>query len=261
MKRFLLVVSVILLTGALLCPNASAHYLSVNADKYFPKVGEEITISLGMEHQFPAKESGEVKKMEKMYVIGPDGNQIDLKMMPEGEKKLVAPIKIKFDKPGTYLVVAEKKKGFVTKTTDGYQQKSKKELKNVVKSYWSEGHAKAIIVVGKPSGNAAQKSVGWRFQVIPSADPGTLKKGDALNAAVTLDGKPLDTEVSATYAGFSAEKDIFAQKAKTDKGSAKIELSSSGVWLIKANHSMPYSNLEEADEHSFTSSVTFGVGN
>ncbi len=259
MKKFLLAVSVVFLTGALLCPNVSAHYLTVNADKYFPKVGEEVTIFLGMGHQFPEKESYDVEKMEKMYVIGPDGKQIDLKMTAEGEKKLVAPIKMKFDKPGTYLVGAEKKKGFVSKTTDGYQPKSKKELQNVIKSYWSEGHAKAIIVVGNASGNAAQKSVGWRFQVIPSADPGTLKKGDAINAAVTLDGKPLDTEVSATYAGFSTEKETFAQKAKTDKGSAKVELSSSGVWLIKANHSMPYSNPEEADEYSFTCAVTFGV--
>lgn len=66
MKNFLFVVSVVLLTGALLSSNVSAHYLSVNADKYFPKVGEEVTISLGMEHQFPAKESCEVEKMEKM---------------------------------------------------------------------------------------------------------------------------------------------------------------------------------------------------
>lgn len=259
MKRFLIIISIVLSSGCLFFSNASAHFLTVNVDKYYPKVGEEVTISIGMEHQFPAKESCEVEKMEKMYLIGPDGKQIDLAMKPEGEKKLVAPVRIKFDKPGAYLVVAEKKKGFVSKTTDGYQQKSKKELQNVIKSYWSEGHAKAIIVVGKSSGDAYKKSINWRFQVFPSADPGKLKKGDSLNASVTLDGKPLDTEVQATFAGFSAEKNAFAQKVKTDKGSAKIELSSSGAWLIKANHSMPYSDPEEADEYSFTSTVTFGI--
>lgn len=259
MKSLLSTVSTVLIMWSLFVSNASAHFMTVNVDNYYPGVGEEVLISIGMGHQFPEKESYEIEKMKKMYIIGPDGKQINLTMKPEGDKKLVAPIKMKFSKSGTYVVVAVKKNEFVCKTTEGYLHKPKKELQNVIKAFWTEGHAKAIIVVGRPSGDASQRSIDSRFQVFPLTDPGKLKKGGSLNASVTMDDKPVDTEVLATFTGFSAEKNAFAQKIKTDNGIAGIELSSSGTWLIKASHRIPYSNPEEADEHSFSSTVTFGV--
>ena len=259
MKRFVILGLAMILTGIFSTP-VYAHYLWVNVDNYSPNTGEEITISLGWGHHFPEDGLLAADKLERMYLVSPDGKEIPLEIRPEGENGLVASVKVKLEKPGTYLVVAEKKSGFVTKTTEGYKYQSKKTLKGVVKSYWSEGSAKAIINVIQPSGSSFQKEISQRYQVIPLDEPGKLKEGDYLRVKVTLDDKPYSTLVYATYAGFSTEKDTFAYTTRTSKeGIAKIKMLKSGIWLIKTSDEIPYSNAEEADVFSFTSVLTFEI--
>lgn len=246
---------------AILFPNTLfAHYLTVNADNYHPKTGETVTISLGMAHHFPADNSCAVDKMDQIYILGPDGKKKLLEMKGQGEENLVAPISVTFDTPGTYLVVAEKKKGFVSKTVDGYKYKSKKELEDVIASYWSEGNAKAVINVQSPAGEAFKKTPDCRYQVVLDNDPGGLKKGEYLEAQVMYDGKPHNTTVFATYEGFAEESDTFAYTTPV-KGEkpARIRILQPGKWLVKVQDKFPYENTEDADQYSFTSSLTFEV--
>ncbi len=259
MRKFMILGLAILLAG-MISSNAYAHYLWVNVDNYTPQSNEEFTISLGYGHHFPEDGSPEANKIERIYVISPTGEEIPLELKTEKEKGLVAPVKIKLEKPGTYLVVVEKKSGFVTKTTEGYKYQSKKGLKGVIESYWSESSAKAIINVGQASNDSFQKAISERYQVIPLDDPGKLKEGDYLRVKVTLDDKPYSTWAYATYAGFSSEKDTFAYTTRTDKeGIAKIKILKPGIWLIKANDKIPYPNPDEADVYSFTSALTFEI--
>ncbi len=248
------------LTATLYPTPLLAHYLTVNADNYHPKVGEPVTITLGMEHHFPATNSCAVEKMARIFILGPDGKEKTLEMKGEGEENLVAPIKVNFDAPGTYTVVAERKKGFVSKTVDGYKYKSKKELEDVIASYWSEGNAKAIINVQSPEGESFKLTQECRYQVILDNDPGELKKGDVLEAQVIYDGKPHKTTVFATYEGFAEETDTFAYTTPA-KGEtpAKIRILQPGKWLVKVQDKFPYENTEDADQYSFTSSLTFEV--
>jgi len=262
MKKFMILGLTILLT-AMVSSNAYAHYCWINVDNYSPKVDEEVVISIGYGHCFPM--DGVFKKaedIESFYLVDPEGKilALEVKTQGEGEEKQVSPIKIRLKRSGTYLIVFEKKSKFLTKTTEGYKYQSKKGLKGVIKSYWSEGSAKAIINVGQTSGNSFQKEINKRYQVIPLDDPGKLKEGDYFRAKITLDGKPYSTKVFATYAGFSTEKETFAYTTGTDKdGIAKIKILKSGVWLIKAHDEIPYSNPEEADVFSFTSALTFEI--
>ena len=259
MRKFMILGLAILLV-AVISSNAYAHYLWVNVDNYNPKAGEEIIISLGYGHHFPEDGLPAADKLQMIYLISPEGKEIPLELNAEGEKGLAAPVKARLDKPGTYLVVIEKKSGFVTKTTEGYKYQSKKGLKGVIKSSWSEGSAKAIINASGASGNSFQKEISGRYQVIPLDDPANLKEGDYLRVKVSLDGKPYSTTVYATYAGFSSEKDTFAYTTQTDKeGIAKVRILKPGVWLIKASDEIPYPNTEEADDYSFTSTLTFGI--
>ncbi len=244
----------------LLClGKASAHYLTVNVDNYFPGVGEEAVISLGMGHKFPETESVAVDKMERMYVVAPDGNEIPLEMKAVGDKKLVAPIRFKFEKPGTYTIVALKKKSFVTKTTEGYKYQPKNELENAVKSYWSEGNAKAVIVAGEPSGESYKHRIKGDYQIVLENDPGNVSKGEIMNVGTVMDCKPHSTQILSTYAGFSDLDETYAYATRSRNGSAEIKILEKGPWLIKIHDSFPYPDPEKADENSFTSSMTFGV--
>lgn len=256
MKKFIISIFLVLLSG-----EAYAHYLWLNVDNYNPVVGEEITISVGYGHNFPKGTGAKADRLDKLFIIDPEGRIIPLEINTKGEEGVVAPVKIRLNKEGTYLAVLTRKSGFVSKTTEGYIHKSKKELKGVISSSWSEGSAKAVITVGSPEGKAFQKEIEQRFQLVALKDPGQLKKGDYLPVKLILDGEPYRTWVYATYAGFSPERDTFAYTIRVNKEDmvAKIKILEKGVWLIKASDNIPYPDPEEADDFSFTSTLTFEV--
>ena len=241
--------------------NSYAHYLWITVDNYTPEPGEEITISLSWGHDFPKNSAAGMEKLDKLFIIDPDGEIIPLTITAKGNEKVAAPVKIRLNKKGTYTAVLIRKAGFSSKTTQGYFSKSKKELDGVISSSWSEASAKAVITVGSAGGGALQKNTGQRYRLISLKDPNMLKKGDNLPVKIILDNEPYRTWVYATYAGFSPDKDTFAYTTRVNKEDmeAKIKILEKGIWLVKASDKIPYPNPEEADNYSFTSTLTFEV--
>ncbi len=260
MRRIVTHSFVIILAMAVAGP-AFAHFLWVNVDNYSPKPGEEVTVSMGWGHKFPEDEQLSASLLEKLYLVSPEGKTIPLEIKPEGREKVVAPVKVKVETPGTYLVVAKIKPGFMTITATGHAPQSKKGLKDAVKGYCYRITAKAIINVGQPPGRALQKKLDQRHQVMPLQDPGKLNKGDYLPLKLVLDDKPFSYAwVYATYDGFSEEPETFAYTTRADgKGSAKIKVLKPGKWLILASNETPYPDREEADVYYFTDTLTFEI--
>jgi len=260
MKRFI-ILGIISGLLVLLSGEAYAHFFWLNVDNHYPEVGEEITISVGYGHNFPEDSEAEADRLDKLFVIDPEGVIIPLEIKTEGDQGVAAPVKIRFEKEGTYLAVLIKKSGFVCQTTKGYIHKSKKELEGVISSSWSEASAKAIINVGSPRGEAFREKTEQRFQLVTLKDQGSVKKGDNLPVKLFLDGKPYRTWVYATYAGFSPERDTFAYATRVNREDmvAKINILEKGTWLIKTGDEIPYPDTEEADVFSFTSTLTFEV--
>ena len=257
-----LVFTQLILVLLMLVPvNSYAHFLWLDVDNYTPEPGEEITISIAWGHNFPKDSEAGTDRLDKLFIIDPDGEIIPLTITAKGNEKVAAPVKIRLNKKGTNIAVLTKKTGFSSKTTQGYFNKSKKELDGVISSSWSEASAKAIITVGSAGGNALQKKTEQRFQLILLKDPNMLKKGDNLPVKFILDNEPYRTWVYATYSGFSTERDTFAYTTRVNQEdmSAKITILEKGVWLIKAGEKIPYPNPEEADDFSFTCTLTFEV--
>ncbi|MBW1689400.1 MAG: DUF4198 domain-containing protein [Deltaproteobacteria bacterium] len=259
MKRtFILGVALFIFTAGVIAPPAYAHYLWLTVDKYNPNPGEEINIFIGWGHKFPRDSEPRAKMVSKMtlFIINPQGKKIPLSIKPKAEKG-VAPIKVMLKSPGTYLAVLAMKT-FVSKTTEGYFYKPKDDLKNVLKSSWSETVAKAIINVGSPGGKTFSKELRYHYQIVPLENPINLKEGDLLPVKVMLNGKPVRTWVYARYASFSQYKDTFAWTTRTNKeGVARVKILKKDLWLIKTNDSLPYENLKKADKYSFTATLTF----
>ncbi len=235
-----------------------AHYLWLTVDKYNPKPGEEVIINIGWGHKFPQDGQPRAKMVSKMalFLIDPEGKKMPLEIKIKGERG-VEPIKVTLKKPGTYLAVLTMKT-FVSKTTEGYFYKPKDELKNVLKSKWSETVAKAIINVGSRGTKTFSKLLGYRYEIVPLTNPNSLKEGDLLPVKIILDGKPIRTWAYATYAGFSQSKDTFAWASRTDKkGVAKVKILKKGLWLIKASDQLPYKDFKKADYYYFIATLTF----
>lgn len=260
MRRIVTFTLVVILGVAIASP-ALAHFLWVNVDNYSPKPGQQVTISMGWGHKFPEDEQLSVSLLEKLYIVSPEGKTIPLEIKPQGKEKVVAPVKVKLEKPGTYLVVAKIKPGFMTITATGHAPQSKKGLKDAVKGYCYRVTAKAIISVGEPSGKALQKKLDQRHQVVPLQDPGKLKKDDYLPVKMILDDKPFSYAwLYSTYAGFSPEPETFAYTTRADgDGKAKVKILKPGKWLILASNETPYPDREEADVYYFTDTLTFEI--
>lgn len=246
------------LTLGIICYQANAHDMWLEVRDYTPQAGENITLTLAYGHHFPARGFLDKENLEEIYVLDQEGNKIDIKDYSDVEFKVQKPLKNK----GTCLIVAKKKGGFFTKTTEGYKRgQSKKGLKNVIKCTYSAKYSKAIVNVGKAGGKIFSKVLGHDLEIVPLADPGALAQGDYLPIKVMFKDKPLSSgHVFATYLGFSTEKNTFAYATKTDKkGIAKIKMLQSGVWLITTSHTEHYPDPAECDQYKFSSTLTFEI--
>lgn len=258
-KTAVLVLGMALILGVF-CVQASAHDMWLNMRHYTFDAGKPAYLTIGYGHYFagPGGEFMPQEYLDNLYMIGPDGRKLKLKPINEveyqSEKSLT--------EAGTYLVVASKKGGFFTKTTEGYKRgRSKKGLKNVISCTYSEKYAKAIVNIGNGSGNVFSKTVGHKLEIVPLKDPSNLREGDYMPIKVTFEGKPLRwAPVVATYAGFSTEKNAFAYATKTNKeGMANVKIIKSGIWLLIVEHKVPYPDPEECDKISCSSALTFEV--
>ena len=250
-KKIIILWSLVILLFASI---VNAHDLWLNVSNYFPKPGETVIIELGWGHRFPTDEVIKEGWLESIYVISPKGKKISLKKLDPTHFSFTPQI------PGIYLVAAQIKSGFLTKTTEGYKLQTKKGLKNIITCFRYDKRAKAIIQVGKKNQGISQK-VGHPLELIPLKAPAQLEEGDSLPLKAIFHGKPLfKTFLFATYAGFSEKKNTFAYATMTDeKGEGSIKILKKGRWMVKIRYKFPYPNKEECDEYLYGATLTFEV--
>ncbi len=205
----------------------SAHFPWINVEDYSPGKGAALNLTIGYGHNYPFAGFLSKDKVDSLVIKGPDSKAPVLQFSSDLEIKSSENITA----PGVYVVGASKKPGFYTKTTEGGKQMSKKGLKNVLKCSYSHNFMKAVVNVGdgKDGKGRADMLLGHAMEIVPLKNPADLRTGDSLPVKILYKGKPWDGQLTATYAGFSTEKDTWAQTLKSDKnGMAKISLKNGG---------------------------------
>lgn len=250
--------AILFFCGCLFSFEAAAHYMWLNVNDYTPANKSTAKFTVGWGHRF-YNPVGDIlvgsDRLGEIYLIDPSGERIGVDAVNEFQydsaKRLA---------PGTYLGLVKRKEGFSTKTTEGYKQQSRKGLNNVLSSHYIGMYGKAILNVGSSfETKVLEAPVGDALEFIPLDNPINLKVGDYFRFKLLFQGKPVAEYINATYVGFSQEND-WAYSTRTDsEGIGEIKILHSGPWIIKANHKAPYFDPEEADEYSFTSSLTFEV--
>jgi uncharacterized GH25 family protein len=249
--------SLALMLGVFSMP-ANAHFIWINAGDYTPPIKTPVRFTIGWGHNF-ASPVGNVmykqKGLEKIYMLDPDGNELKIKPIDEIEFSVEKPLK----KAGAYLAVVMRKQSFYTKTANAHNLQSKKGLKDVIQCSYCGMYAKAVVDVEKGGGKNFTKPVGHTLEIVPLEDPADLREGDYMPVKVLYNNEPLSIELYATYVGFSTEN-AWAYTTKTNKeGMGRIKMLKSGVWLIKAGHTVPYPDPEECDQYSYSATLTFEV--
>ena len=237
------------------CTPVCAHYPWININDYTPETGSTLKLTIGWGHKYPLAGFLKSDSLENLKITGPGKTNPNLTFVSDLEIESEESIL----EPGSYIVAAKRKAGFYSKTTEGGKRSSKKNLKNVIRCYFSHMCMKAVVNVGEGEGKVDVK-IGHPIEIIPLKNPIDLRAGDYMPVQVICNGKPFKGNIYATFAGFSTEKDTFAYSTKTDKkGYGKIKILQSGVWLIKANLEEPYPDQNECDIESFIATLTFEI--
>lgn len=243
-----------LLTLLLITSSASAHFPWLNLSDYTPDKGAKIKGTVGWGHRYPFDGYLHKDDLESITLIGPDKSQTALTFTSDLEWENEAGL----SNEGGYIITAQRKPGFYTKTTKGGKRASKKGLEGVLRCSYSHMSMKAVANMGEPG--EISSAAGLPIEIIPLDNPATLKVGDYLNLEVIGDGKPFKGTVYATYAGFSTDKGTYAYTTNTNaKGKGRIRILHPGIWLIKVSQEKPFADSEECDVETYSTSLTFTI--
>lgn len=104
----------------------------------------------------------------------------------------------------------------------------------------------------KHAAAGAAKPFGLPLEIIPLADPLSLKRGQRLSVQVLFEGRPLaGAKVLADYVG-----DTHGVALTTDaRGRVQLRLHSSGLNVIKTSHARARADRSEADEDGFSATL------
>ena len=83
-----------------------------------------------------------------------------------------------------------------------------------------------------------EKVLGHRLKIVPANDPTAARIGDELVFWILFDGKPLQTNVFATYDGFSRYYNTYAYATESRDSIARVEITHSGAWLVRVERRM-----------------------
>ena len=100
-----------------------------------------------------------------------------------------------------------------------------------------EKFSKTLIVV-EASDRNYEKVLGHRLEIVPTTDPTAARIGDELVFRILFDSKPLQTNVFATYDGFSRYYNTYAYATESRDGIARVKITHPGAWLVRVERRM-----------------------
>ena len=101
-----------------------------------------------------------------------------------------------------------------------------------------EKFAKALVNVAAGD-EGYRQIVGDRLEIVPLANPATIRPGQELQVRVLFDGQPLTARVTATYDGFSPRQDTYAYATEGESdGTAHVMITRPGLWMVRVEHQL-----------------------
>ena len=234
----------------------SAHELWVQQSGYKDGI---VRANIGYGHEFPKPESIPADRLHiftPLKLVTPAGT---LEMDQKGEnyafeKKITL-------KKGSYMVLAFYKPTFWSNGDAGWAQADRIQRPDA--SYVEEAvmYGKTIVNVdGATDTDLISKPTGMDLEIVPLANPATIRPGNVFPMQVFLNGKPAHfVQVEATFDRFAA-KDYIAFSGLTD-GYGHIDFIplEAGYWIVRVKDTAEYPDKKKADERVLASSLTFTI--
>ena len=121
-----------------------------------------------------------------------------------------------------------------------------------------EQFAKGLIGVSGDD-DGYKKASGQKLEILPESNVMKTRVGEEITLKILLDGKPLKSQVYATYDGFSRRSMTFAYATESlDDGIAYVKVASPGVWLVRVEKRIQ-TNARDFDLLSLKATFVFFV--
>ncbi|AHG21430.2 hypothetical protein Z042_18825 [Chania multitudinisentens RB-25] len=242
-----------------------AHSLWVNA---LPTAENHGMVEIGYGDEFP---TAEAIPADRLHIFAPAhlvGENGDLALQPGKEN-----YQFVTEKPvtkGSYAAIAIYKPTYWSKNNAGWKQQTKVEMPDALYCEQASMFGKSILNVDGATDTAViSQPQGLKLEIIPLANPATIKPGQPLPIQVWYDGKPLKkAAVTATFAGFGdrheqhghAHSHAKAFLNHTDsKGKVNVYPLKAGYWVVETEHKLPYADTAKCDESVLASTLTFTI--
>jgi uncharacterized GH25 family protein len=137
-------------------------------------------------------------------------------------------------------------------------RKTQKRLNEGTSERYSK-YVKALVQVGDTHTDAFATPLGYAAEIVPLANPYTLRVGDTLQVRCLVDGAPAEGLVVFAGGRTATGARFPAQRLVADKdGLVTVRLTAAGAWYVKFVHMR---ERQEADVNyeSHWSTLTFGV--
>jgi uncharacterized GH25 family protein len=229
---------------------AMAHSLWLEAQEASPPAGQPLKINVGFNEGFELADIIE-QAVESVEAPAAASSAGEVALKPAGGKNYEyvteAPAAA-----GSYVAWISYKP-FVMGHGEGKKNR-----------YFMTG--KAVVNVGGASDDFPTKPVGKsQLEIVPLANPSTLRAGGSLPVQVLFEGKPLPrAELMGDFRGFNPAGSWGLAKAfycRTDKdGKVDFLPLKGGLWILKVRHAVPNEDTSEAAETVYLSNLTFVVG-
>ena len=250
-------------------PLALAHDFWIEPSAFTPAPGQRVAVRLRVGEHFRGDPVPRLpERIERFAAVGPAGEE-PVPGVPGGEPAGI----VALGKPGLHLLVYDSDRSSVELAGEDFEKYLREEgLEAVsalrarrgqtgapVKEVYSRC-AKSLVAVGNGSGpgfDRHDRIVGLPLELVPEANPYTLKKGGELPVRLYYGGKPL---AGAQVMALQKDRPEPRLSARSDaQGRVRLRLDRPGVWLVKAVHMVPAPKAAGADWESFWASLTFEV--
>lgn len=160
---------------------------------------------------------------------------------------------------GTFIVSGHRLPLVFATTPRGSMPGSKLDHADAIRAQRTEKFSKALVNLSATDQDFAAV-VGDRLEIVPTANPATLKVGDELPVRVLFEGQPLGVAVAATYQGFTTRPETYAYltQAAAD-GTAHVRITAPGLWVVRVENRRMLQGNREIDVDVTRATLVFHV--
>ena len=196
-------------------------------------------------------------------------------ILPFQENELLKQLKLsagnnltyKFDRQGTHLLALESNFAFIELEGAKFNDYLKEDgMENILDERTKSGildkpsreyykrYAKVLVQCGSRLDDTYRRKTGFRYEIIPLANPYSIKSGDYLDCQLLWEGKLVPHSMVKVWSLVGNR--IFLQNIYTENdGTIRFPISSTGRWMVSSVKMIASEKEEGAYQSQWTSLV------